>query len=407
MKKLVRDIMAISLASIMLAGCGSTTTSTSGGQTTDSATAETTAEATSSNTTSTESTLTTNNNGDITIGVSIWGTNDSLGGSVKSLLDSEAEALGINLVYVETSLKSEEVVSSIENLAAAGCDGIIVCNSADTEMAKAIATCEKNQVYLAQYFRQITDESVLQMAQQSKYYLGCVHEDEEANGYKLCKILVEDKGDRNIGMINYRVGDATSMARIKGYQQYVQEWNEKNPDDQVTLGDVVDDKFTAEEARQAAESMIDANPDMDGLVVVGGSTCLEGVINGIESKGLTGKLDVVSTDFPTNLGELLQDGKISAMSGGHYADPYFALMMVYNAVRGNFTKPENGILEIKFPFMYVSSPEDYEKYDKYFVQSLPYDEEEDKQIAEESFDELAQTAANLSIEDVESRHTNQ
>ena len=78
------------------------------------------------------------NQDDITIGVSIWGTSDPLGASCKKILDAEADALGVKLVYVEHSLKSEEVVSSVENLCASGAQGIIICNSADAEMAKAI-----------------------------------------------------------------------------------------------------------------------------------------------------------------------------------------------------------------------------------------------------------------------------
>ena len=114
---------------------------------------------------------------DISIGVSIWGTSDPLGASCKKILDAEAEALGVKLVYVEHSLTSEEVVSSVENLCASGVQGIIICNSADAEMAKAIPICEKNEVYLAQYFRQITDEQVLEMAEGTKYFLGETHED--------------------------------------------------------------------------------------------------------------------------------------------------------------------------------------------------------------------------------------
>lgn len=341
---------------------------------------------------------------DISIGVSIWGTSDPLGASCKKILDAEAEALGVKLVYVEHSLKSEVVVSSVENLCASGVQGIIICNSADAEMAKAIPICEKNEVYLAQYFRQITDEQVLEMAEGTKYFLGETHEDEEQNGYDLCKILVEDKGSRDIGMLSYRVGDATAGARIAGYQKYVEEWNENNPDDQVKLGDVVDDKWTAEEARQAVENMIDADSNMDGLVVVGNATSLEGALNAVKAKDLVGKINVVSTDFTETLGTQLQNGEIAAMSGGHYADPYFSLMLVYNAIRGNFVKEEGKLFEIKFPMMYVSSEDDYNNYNKYFVETLPYTEEETKEIAEESFEDLQATAAALSIDEVAQRH---
>lgn len=340
----------------------------------------------------------------ISIGVSIWGSTDPLGASCKRVLDAEAEALGVELVYVEQSLKSEEVVASVENLCAAGVQGIVICNSADAEMAKAIPTCEKNGVYLAQFFRQITDEQVLEMAKQSKYFLGETHEDEEKNGYDLCKILVEEKGCRDIGMISYRVGDATAGARIIGYQKFVEEWNEANPDDQVKLGDVMDDKWTADESRQTVENMIDADSEMDGVVVVGNAQSLEGTLSAINARDLVGKIQVVSTDFTENLGEQLKSGEISAMSGGHYADPYFSLMMVYNAIRGNYTKPEGDLLEIKFPMMYVASVEDYENYNKYFVESLPYNTEETLAISEETFEDLQATAASLSIDEVAKRH---
>ena len=305
----------------------------------------------------------------ISIGVSIWGSTDPLGASCKRVLDAEAEALGVELVYVEQSLKSEEVVASVENLCAAGVQGIVICNSADAEMAKAIPTCEKNGVYLAQFFRQITDE-------------GC----------------------RDIGMISYRVGDATAGARIIGYQKFVEEWNEANPDDQVKLGDVMDDKWTADESRQTVENMIDADSEMDGVVVVGNAQSLEGTLSAINARDLVGKIQVVSTDFTENLGEQLKSGEISAMSGGHYADPYFSLMMVYNAIRGNYTKPEGDLLEIKFPMMYVASVEDYENYNKYFVESLPYNTEETLAISEETFEDLQATAASLSIDEVAKRH---
>lgn len=344
----------------------------------------------------------------ITIGVSIWGTNESLGASVKKILDSEADALGVKLVYVEQNLKSEEVVASAENLCASGVDGIIMCNSADAEMAQVIPTCQQNKVYVSQFFRKITDENIQKLAEKSPYYLGTVHEDEEKNGYDLGTILIKDKGCRDLGIISYRVGDATANERIVGYQKAVEDWNNENPDDQVKLGDVVDDKQEAEDARQAVEGMIDADQSMDGLIVVGGGgKTLQGSLEAIKSKNKVGDIQVCSTDFPDNLHDLLADNEVAAMSGGHYADPFFSLMMVYNAVRGNFERPEDSFFEIKFPMMYVSSVEDYENYDKYFVQSLPYNEEEIKAISDESFEDLQKTAADLSIEDAAQRHGGQ
>ncbi|MDC7227810.1 MAG: substrate-binding domain-containing protein [Spirochaetales bacterium] len=341
---------------------------------------------------------------DITIGVSIWGINDSLGSQVKKMLDAAGDALDVKVVYIEQSHKSEEVVASVENLCASGVDGIIICNSADAEMARAIPIAQNNSVYISQFFRIIGDPEVEKIALNSSYYLGCTHENETANGYELGRILVEEKNCRNIGMTSYRVGDATANARMVGYKQAVSDWNKANPGDRAILMDVVDDKYTSEEARQAVEGMIDANPTMDGLIVVGGGgQSLEGALAAVKAKGLTGKIHVASTDFTTNLHAQLSNNEISAMSGGHFADPLFSFMMVYNAITGSYNRTDSEYLEVIFPMMFVASADDYSAFDKYFIQSLPYNTEELTAMANGSFKALQDTAAALSIADVKSR----
>ena len=139
---------------------------------------------------------------DITIGVSIWSSTDVLGSQSKKIIDKAADALGVNVMYVDQGHVSEQVTASVEQLCAAGCNGIVICNSADSEMTSAIQTCDANQVYLTQFYRIISEENspeVYQTACNSQYYLGAVHEDEVTNGYTLVNLLLEN-GDRNIGL---------------------------------------------------------------------------------------------------------------------------------------------------------------------------------------------------------------
>ena len=79
--------------------------------------------------------------------------------------------------------------------------------------------------------------------------------------------------------------------------------------------------------------------------------------------------------------------------------------MVYNAVQGNYVK-EAGTFgyEILFPYIYVSSPEDYSNYEQYFVNADPYTDEEIKTMAGYSFEDLNKAASELSIDDVIARH---
>ncbi|HAR80237.1 MAG TPA: hypothetical protein DCR21_05335, partial [Succinivibrionaceae bacterium] len=135
----------------------------------------------------------------------------------------------------------------------------------------------------------------------------------------------------------------------------------------------------------------------------GGGDPLQGAIAAVERAGKTGKIKIVSTDFLPDLGERLKNGSMAGESGGHYCDPLFAFYTVYNAVKGNYKDFEGKFEDINFPYLYVSSPEDYAGYEKYFVQQLPYTDQEFKDIANLDMEGLKATAAKLSIEDAKAR----
>ena len=176
-KKIVSTALCATMAAGLLAGCGSAPTSNASGEGGGKEIA----------------------NEDIKIGVSIWSSTDVLGSQCKRILDAAAEALGVQIQYVDQAHVSEKVTASVEQLCAAGCQGIIVCNSADTEMTSAIKTCNDNGVYLSQFFRVISEKDnpdIYQVAKDSEYFIGAVHENEVENGKQLVKMLL-DKGDRS------------------------------------------------------------------------------------------------------------------------------------------------------------------------------------------------------------------
>ena len=162
---------------------------------------------------------------------------------------------------------------------------------------------------------------------------------------------------------------------------------------------------TSDTGRSTAESILSANPDADALIVAGGGgDTLIGALAGVEGLGLKGKINVVSTDFLPDLDQQLASGGMAAESGGHYCDPLFAFMMTYNAITGKYPTSADSFYEILFPYLYVSSSEDYANYAKYFVDELPYNADELKAMGEMNFDDLAKTAGALSIADVQKRH---
>lgn len=345
-------------------------------------------------------------NSDIKIGVSIWSSTDVLGSDCKRMLDQAANSLGVKVQYVDQAHVSEKVTASVEQLVAAGCQGIIICNSSDTEMKSAIKTANKNKVYLAQFFRVISKEnspSIYKMATKSPYFIGAVHENEPENGEKLVNILI-DKGCRNIGLIGWEQGDATWLGRWKGYKAGVEAWNKAHPDDLVVLSEPQYAGTSSEGGSKAAEALMAANPKLDALIPAGGGgDPLQGAIAAVERAGKTGKIKIVSTDFLPDLGERLTNGSMAGQSGGHYCDPLIAFMAVYNAVKGNYTGFEGKFEDITFPYLYVSSPADYGDYDKYFVKQLPFTATELVEMSKLTLEDLKAVASRISIEDAASR----
>ncbi len=388
-KRLVSIALSLLMLGSTLAGCGNAATGN-------------TSSAPASNTQTTANSSTDT----IKIGVSIWSSTDVLGSQCKLILDEAAEALGVEVMYVDQGHVSEKVTASVEQLCAAGCQGIIICNSSDTEMASAIKTCNDNQVYLAQFFRIISQENsadIYKAALDSEYYVGAVHENEPENGEKLVQILLE-RGDRNIGLIGWEQGDATWLGRWEGYKAGVEKWNAAHPDDQAVLSEPQYAGTSSEGGSKAAEALMSANPDLDALIPAGGGgDPLQGAIAAVERAGKTDQIDIVSTDFLPDLGERLANGSMAGESGGHYCDPLFAFMAVYNAIKGNYKDFGGKFEDINFPYLYVASPEDYKDYEKYFVDQLPYTPEELVQMSNLDLEGLKAAAAALSIEDAAAR----
>ena len=398
-KRIISVLLSALLVLGTFAGCGNAATNSGESSTKSNTAAQTQTE------TKTE-TKTAAADDTIKIGVSIWSSTDVLGSQCKMIIDEAAKALGVQVQYVDQGHVSEKVTASVEQLCAAGCQGIIICNSSDTEMASAIKTCNDNGVYLAQFFRIISKDNsadIYQAAVDSEYYVGAVHENEPKNGEKLVNILLE-KGDRNIGLIGWEQGDATWLGRWEGYKAGVEKWNAAHPDDQAVLSEPQYAGTSSEGGSKAAEALMSANPDLDALIPAGGGgDPLQGAIAAVERAGKTQDIDIVSTDFLPDLGERLANGSMAGESGGHYCDPLFAFMAVYNAVKGNYKDFGGKFEDIKFPYLYVASPDDYVDYEKYFVNQLPYTAEELADMAKLDMEGLKAKAAALSIEDAAAR----
>lgn len=339
---------------------------------------------------------------DVKIGVAIWSTTDALGTMCYEMLNSAADALDCEVQFETNGFDTDETISNVENLIASGCDAIIVCNSSDSIMPNIMNLCNDAGVYCAQFFRNIEDEAIKAVVEESEYFLGCTHEDEYSTGYNLGKALA-DNGYSNVALISWNHGDTTAEARYSGYIDAFNEFGVNLLAEQWEVN-------TAEDGTRTAENFINSYPELEAIVVTGGSgEPLQGTLTAIENMNKVGEISVVSTDFLEDMDKYFENGELAAMSGGHFCDPFFSFMLCYNVLQGGYSLDDMPV-EIVDNMIFVSSLEDVQNYQEWFEGDvLPYTEEEIQELActyneDTTLEDLMNAAANLSLDDVMTRH---
>ena len=345
----------------------------------------------------------------VKMGVSIWSSTDPLGALSVDIIRQAANALGAEVVVVDHAYVPERVTASVETLAAAGCDGIVVCNATDAEMASIIRSCDDNDVYVTQFYRHIREDGqeagstgVRALAEASRRYVGAVHGDEAACGVALMQALLEKGGPsgggaRHVGLVGWVEGDVAFQQRLGGLQQALDEWNAAHPDDTATLFDPIYAGLTAGGGARAVESLANAHLDMDALVVAGGGgDPLVGALGWLERAGRVGQVSVVACDFPDDLADRLASGEVLMAAGGDLCDPLFALVLTYQAVTGKLIVSEGDLgRELVVPHVHVSDAEGYAAFEASSLDRPPCSDDEVRGLADLSFEGLRERAEDL------------
>lgn len=336
------------------------------------------------------------------IGVVIWSTTDDLGGASARLLNYASDIIGCEMVYNTNISSPESQITATENLIAAGCNAIAICNYSDDILPKITSLCEENEVYFTLIWRSISDPEVKEIVEASPYYLGNTCESEEETGYMMGESF-HNMGCENIAVITMEKGDATADARDAGFDRACDEFGMNR------ISEVRNNTLTAEETTKAVENFLASFPELDGIFVTGGSnTILEGVIQALALHNKTGEVKVACIDFISDLDKYIEEGAIDAISGGHFVDPLFSYMLMVNKLTG--TPLSDNCEQIDLNFINLQSPDDARNYYKYCEgDSYPYNEEEIRSMVkyfnpDMTIDKLKEIAAAYSIDDVVSRH---
>ena len=127
-------------------------------------------------------------------------------------LDAVAGELGVNLIYRTGSYDAENQTTDIENLIAAGVDGIMCVVIVDTATDELLKVCEEADVDYQVFFRNIMDEEAYNYCMASDHFAGYICEDEAAAGVDMVDELIA-QGCTTFGLINREAGNGVKIGR--------------------------------------------------------------------------------------------------------------------------------------------------------------------------------------------------
>ncbi|MDD3363248.1 MAG: sugar ABC transporter substrate-binding protein [Hespellia sp.] len=359
MKKIIRTILAVVMVMCMLAACGGNKASSSG----STASAD-----------------------GPTIGVIIWSTDDGLGADAKTALDTVAADLGVNLIYRTGSFDADSQTTDIENLISAGAEGILICPIVDASNDEYLKTCEDADIPMQLMFRNIVDQDAYDYCMASDQFAGYVSEDEQSAAVAMVDKLLEE-GCTTFGLVDRESGNAVIDRRQTGYKEYLDEKN-------ITYYETITtNTATATEMVDATDQLLAANPDIDGIILSSGSNgAIDAIITDLEGKDIK----LTSFDTPADIKAGFEGGNLCMLTTGAQIDPVYAMINLYNKM--NDAPKADTPTELDSNYIYMTSVEDAQNYEKCFSEFNTYTADEVKELVDMDLDAFKTEMKNYSLE---------
>lgn len=346
LKKLVSTVLVCAMTLSLLAGCGSSSTSSSGSTQGTDVSAEAGGES--------EDIIVSEDAP--TIGVVFYSKTDSLGASVYSLVNTAAKELGVNVKWEIGALDNDTQISQVQNLISAGVDGIMIIPLANTVSQKVSSLCEDAGVYLSFCFRNITDDSIKETVTANPYFVGMVSEDEQGAGEHLVQSLTS-QGRTNLGVAYSTPGSAVGDNRNIGIDNGI-----KNEKAKKLAEFSIPADGNVNTVSSGVQNFLTAYPNMDGIVFGSVSLgCGEAVVQILQSSNQ----DVVFSCIDTfeGMADAFANGQLATVAGGMSPDALYSFAMLYNACME--TPISDSYIEASQPYLFITNEKECETFETY------------------------------------------
>jgi ABC-type sugar transport system substrate-binding protein len=265
-----------------------------------------------------------------TIGVVVPTLDAQFWNSYVAFMKKGAEELGVNLIVLNADNKPDQMVKSLEDLTAQNVNGIIFTPYWATA-ARGLTLAKQANIPVI-----LTDSYPDFSPQTERFpnYLAFIGPSDEDAGYQMAKALFAaikpgPDGKKVIGVVNGTAGTSVAIDRRKGLEKALKEVSD------VRVAGEVDGNFVRDTSQTAFESLYQGHPDITGVWAANGGTAT-GVMAALKNHGKVPGKDVIVVGMdlnPENV-QAVKSGELLFDIGGHWLQGGFALVMLYDAIKG-------------------------------------------------------------------------
>lgn len=295
------------------------------------------------------------------IGAVFYSVTDDLGSSVFTLCNEFASVMGLpDIIWQAGKVDNDGQIDQVQNLVSAGVDGIMIIPMSDTVTLKTSQLCEEAGIYFSLCFRTITDPDIRAEVEANPYYVGMVHENEQAAAQHLIALQAA-AGHTNLGMMYATVGNPVGDARNEGFEAGITSEGMNKLADCVCMGSSDLNYYTTN-----IQNFLSSFPEMNAIVMGGASGGSgETVINAIQSYGKDSGITFTTFDTYGGMKEGFEAGILIGAAGGMFPDALYSMALLYNSCVGNPLSDEP--VELLQPYLFVENMEDFDMFQTYIV----------------------------------------
>lgn len=354
--------------------------------------------------------------GNITAEAKAWkcgfldtGTTDATNKPLFDQLKLTIEALNGEVVTaVPDATGGEGMLAAIQNLISSGVDGVILNGGVVSYgvLAQVAQMCDGAGVYWSLYWcNLVPDTDDYKTAYESEYFISNTYEDDVYSAYFAMNTLGE-LGCKNVCEIGLPGGMPTTSMRDAGIEQAIQEHDGMKI---LAVESDVMKTTTSAGGADITSQFLTAFPETDAIIIAGMTQyVLPGVIQALEAAGKAGQIKIAAIDFQEYQYQYMEEGKLSAIIGGHFSGPAYSAILMANVING--TPLTDGPISIEDKFIELATVEEAKRYEDGVYNGSLYTADEIKQCLKVynpdfTIEDLIKMADSYSLDDIISRHS--